>query len=136
MENLLERLESEFYEKLSDFAHVKGFTKNGRLLEICGNLYEAWNYDTYIYYAIIIASRWKKHQVTYDRILHMRCWLRENIQHGHGLDFSKIRSVTGLKNRLDELMRREYLDEYWKEQLEFSLKNNEEIFSPQNDKPA
>lgn len=119
-------------ERLTDFAFVKEYTDKGRMLVILGKEYHAWYYDTYIFEAIDLVKKWRPQQITYERIIHLRTWLRENSQHGHDIYFKHLRSMRAVKLWLDELIEREYgTDEYWAEQKEFELKNNEEIFSKQ-----
>lgn len=101
----------------------------GSLLEICGQDYECWFYDRYIYEAIALAKKWKPEHVTYGRIVHLRYWLREDVQHCHNLGFKGIRTIEGVKRRIDELIQREYgNDEYWKEQKACSLAYNAATF--------
>ena len=116
-------------EILTPFAYVKNYTDKGRMLIIFGKEYHAWYYDTYILDAIHLVNKWQTNQITYDRIIHLRHWIRENSQHGHEMCFKHFRSMKSVKLWLDELINREYQDEYWKEKKEFSLKNNAQIFS-------
>jgi hypothetical protein len=113
----------------SSFAFEKGQTVNGRMLVICGKEYEAWNYDTYIYDALEIAGYWDEKDRTYERITHLRYWLRENIQHGHDIP-GMPRSLKGAKLLIDKLIRAEYPDdEYWKEERKFQLEQNAKLMS-------
>src|SRR5436190_20554082 len=112
---------------LADFATETGeYFEHGRILTICGEQYKAWYYDTYIYDAIKLAARWPAAQVNYRRITHLRCWLRENIQHSHNLAFDRIRTMMGCKKFIDKLIRSEYApvinEDDFKEQMEFQLK--------------
>ena len=113
----------------TDFAFEVGQTQNGRKLLICGQEYEAWNYDTYIYDAISIARKWEPEQITYDRIVHLRYWLRENIQHGHDLNYHGLRSMAGAKSFVDKVIALEYRGSEWDDQRRVALKNNQEIFA-------
>ncbi len=99
--------------KLSSFAvETEKILEDGKVtgarLLICGEEYKAWLYDTYIFDAIEIAKNWRPNQRTYDRIVHLRYWLRENIQHGHGLEIEDLRSMRDVKNFIDRLIDREY----------------------------
>ncbi len=119
-------------ERLTDFAFVKEYTDKGRMLVILGKEYHAWYYDIYIFEAIDLVKKWRPQQITHERIIHLRNWLRENSQHGHNICFKHLRSMRSVKLWLDGLIEREYgTDEYWAQQKEFELKNNEEIFSKQ-----
>lgn len=120
-------------EKLSDFAYVKDYIDEGRLLVICGQEYKAWYYDTYIFDAIDLASKWKPHQVTYRRISYLRDWIRENIQHAHNFPTDNLKSMRSVKLWIDDLIRREYgWDDCWKEEEKYALKVNAEVFKSNN----
>lgn len=80
----------------SSFAYELETTPIGVTLMICGVSYKAMRYDTYIYDALNIAGYWNPDERTYKRILHLRNWLRENIQHGHDLPIN-VRSLHGAK---------------------------------------
>lgn len=116
---------------LSSFAEIlkpiQSDHLKGDLLMICGHEYQAWDYDTYIYDAIELASRWHKEEVTYDRIIHLRYWLRENIQHGHDLDITELTARSEVKEFIDQLIAEEYPGDEFKEDREFALKNNQEV---------
>lgn len=117
-------------ERLTDFAFVQRYTDKGRMLVIIGKEYHAWHYDTYIFEAIDLVKNWRPKQITYDRIIHLRTWIRENSQHSHNLYFRHLRSMRSVKLWLDELIEREFgSDEYWVEQKKFELEKNKEIFS-------
>lgn len=112
----------------TSFAFEVGPSPNGRMLSICGTQYEAWDYDTYIYDALRIAGYWPEKDRTYKRIMSLRGWLRKNVQHGHDFPVN-VRSLKGAKLLIDRIIKSEYQDEYWKEEREFQLKRNAEIFS-------
>lgn len=107
----------------------------GSVLNILGKEFKALSYDWYIYDAIALVEKWDPEQITYDRIMHLRTWIRENYQHGHNFNYSHVRSMGGAKKFIDEVIRSEYRaydeEDMWKEQREFSLKHNKEIFSPE-----
>lgn len=116
-------------ERISDFAFIKEKTEQGNMLSISGMEYHAWDYDVYIYDAIHLAEKWLPHQITFDRIIYLRNWLRENIQHGHDRCFEHLSSLQSVKGWIDELIEAEYgYDEYWSEQKEFALKGNAALF--------
>ncbi len=116
-------------EVLTSFAYVKNYTDKGRMLMIFDKQYHAWYYDTYIFDAIDLIKKWKPHQITYDRIIHLREWIRENAAHGHEMYFKHLKSMRAVKLWIDELIKKEYQDEYWKEQKELSLINNANLLS-------
>jgi hypothetical protein len=104
------------------------------MLSISGMEYHAWDYDVYIYDAIRLAQKWLPNQITFDRIIHLRNWLRENLQHGHNKCFEHLSSMRSVKNWIDELIGVEYgYDEYWSEQKQFSLKGNSALFKKSKD---
>lgn len=98
----------------------------GALLIICDREFIAWNYDTYIYEAISIAKTWKPEEVTFKRILHMRTWIRENIQHGHNLPTFHLKTMEDAKQFIDELIKLEYQFDDLQGSI---LLNNSQIFS-------
>lgn len=121
-------------ERITHFAFVIERTKEGNNISICGKEYAAWDYDVYIYDAIQLGAKWLPHQITYERIVYLRYWLRENVQHGHDRCFDHLKSMHSVKQWLAGLIAAEYRDEeYWKEQKEYALKQNEEIFIKSND---
>ncbi|WP_266206268.1 hypothetical protein [Pontibacter kalidii] len=123
-------------EKLTDFAQVITKTDEGHQLLICGEVYQAWNYDSYIYDAVSLAKRWYPHQITFERIVHLRHWIRENIQHGHNSPTAMLFSMRSVKYWIDELIEMEYgHDSYWDEQKQLAWDENEKIFSRSNNKP-
>lgn len=73
-------------------------------LVICGEEYEWWDYDEYIWDAIHLAEKWQENEITYKRIVWLRSWLRENIQHNHNIPFSNIRSMKGCKAWIDKVI--------------------------------
>src|SRR5689334_8303246 len=96
----------------TSFAFVKDrFIKeqhlSGMLLVICGQEYKAWSYDSYIHDALHIAGYWDENDITYNRIVHLRYWLRENVQHGHDIPIN-VRSLSGAKTLCDKIIRAEY----------------------------
>jgi hypothetical protein len=98
--------------------------------------YHAWGYDIYIYDAIRLAKKWLPTQITFDRIIYLRNWLRENLQHSHNRCFEHLSSMLSVKGWIDELIEAEYgYDEYWSEQKEFALKGNAALFKKTNDAP-
>lgn len=115
----------------SSFAYDLEATPNGRMLMICGQKYEAWSYDTYIYDALNISGYWNPEERTYKRIMHLRNWLRENVQHGHDLPIN-VRSLHGAKKLIDKIIGWEYPDDdYWQEQRKFQLEQNAKIMLSQ-----
>ncbi|WP_462254691.1 hypothetical protein [Ferruginibacter sp.] len=112
-----------------DFAFIKEKTEQGNILSISGMEYHAWDYDVYIYDAIHLAEKWQPTEITFARIIHLRNWLRENVQHGHDKCFEHLASMRSVKNWIDELIEVEYgHDEYWTEQKGFFLKGNAALF--------
>lgn len=119
------------------FAFVKDrFIKeqhlSGMLLVICGTEYKAWAYDSYILDAIEIAAYWNDNDRTYDRIVHLRYWLRENIQHGHDLPIN-VRSLSGAHKLVDQIIQAEFAGSSTPEFIEmrdFYLAQNLEAFYP------
>ena len=122
------------WKRITAFAFVKAETEKGNMLSILGKDYHAWGYDVYIYDAIDLAEKWLPHQITFDRIIHLRNWLRENVQHGHDRCFKHLSSMHSVKLWLVELLEAEYgQDEYWAEQKQFALKENWKLFKKVND---
>jgi hypothetical protein len=120
------------------FAYDKGFipaaadpkpSHVGRLLVICGTEYQAWSYDTYIYEACEIAKHWPAEHRTYERIVHLRYWIRENIQHGHDYSTSNIRSMAAAKKFIDRVIESEYRDPMWETERKFQLQENRKYFT-------
>lgn len=125
-------------KKLAEFAweiepitsDVSGHTMTGTKLKICDHEYNAWGYDTYIYDAIELVSRWKQDQVTYERVIHVRYWLRENIQHGHNIEFSHLKTLNAVKQFIDQVIREEYPkegDADLKDSLNHDLDTNKKV---------
>ena len=112
----------------SSFAYRKELTKNGVMLVILGKEYEAWSYDTYIFDALHIAGYWPIEDITYDRIVWLRTWLRENEQHGHDIPVN-VRSISGAKKLIDDLINREYRDPMWEAEKKSQLERNAKIFT-------
>ena len=127
-------LTSPEWKKIMAFAFVKAETEKGNMLSILGKDYHSWDYDVYIYDAIDLAGKWLPHQITFDRIIHLRNWLRENIQHGHDRCFRHLSSMRSVKLWLAKLIQAEYgYDEYWNEQKKIVLKESSELFKKSND---
>lgn len=125
---------SSEWKRITDFAFIKEKTEQGNMLSISGMDYHAWDYDVYIYDAIHLAEKWLPIQITFDRIIHLRNWLRENLQHGHNRCFEHLSSTRSVKNWIDELIEAEYgYDGYWREQKGFALKGNSALFKKSND---
>lgn len=80
----------------------------GKLLHIYGTEYVAWNYDTYIFDACDIAEGWPADEVTYDRIIHLRFWLRENTGHGHDLKIDGLTTAKKAQDFIHSLIDLEY----------------------------
>lgn len=125
---------SSEWEKISDFAFIREKTEQGNMLSISGMEYHAWDYDVYIYDAIQLAEKWQPHQITFDRIIHLRNWFRENVQHGHDRCIEHLSSMQSVKSWIDELIKAEYGDDdYWNKQKQFSLQANAAVFKKSND---
>jgi hypothetical protein len=76
-------------------------------LEICGTEYIAHQDDWYIYDALQLAESWSEH-ATYERIIFLRTWIRENYQHGHDIPLGRIRSLSGCLKWLEKVIKAEY----------------------------
>jgi hypothetical protein len=121
-------------KKLAPFAFeiepIESGHLKGKKLLICDQEYAAWDYDTYIYDAIELVERWKADQVTFERIVHVRYWLRENIQHGHNLEYGHLQTLASVKTFIDQLIHQEYRDPDDKELKEIrdnDLKQNKRL---------
>lgn len=51
---------------------VSGDSDGTKQLRICNQEFKVFDYDWYIEDAINLAKHWKRHQVTYQRIAHLR----------------------------------------------------------------
>ena len=102
-----------------------------RLLKICDHEFKAFDYDWYIDDAIMLVKHWKPHQITYQRILHLRTWIRENYQHGHEIPYKHIRSMQGCRHWLESVIHAEYngADEVFIDSYKQRLAENKTIFS-------
>ncbi|WP_188316128.1 hypothetical protein [Chitinophaga agrisoli] len=114
------------------FVKEKGFDERGNLiLIICGKKYVVYPFDTHIDEAINLASRWRPHQVTYDRIVHLRSWIRENHQHGHNLPYKDLESMKSCRHFVERVIHREFAPakHLFVEGYRYCLKENTRIFS-------
>lgn len=100
-------------------------------LDICGRQYTIYPNDHFIYEAIELSQHWPKHQVTFQRVVHLRNWLRENQQHGHHIPFLHIKDMLGCKYFIDSVIQAEYanIGEHYLEAFRACLAENEKIFS-------
>ncbi|MEC5145805.1 hypothetical protein [Chitinophaga sp. 212800010-3] len=100
-------------------------------MKICGQDYTAHSYDWYIDDAISLAARWKPGQITYQRILHLRNWIRENYQHDHNVSYQRLHSLQGCRKWVEVVIHAEYRhapDEF-KTDYQQRLSENKVIFS-------
>jgi hypothetical protein len=102
-----------------------------RTLEICGEPYIEHPSDSFIDDAITLAARWHQHQITHDRIVHLRNWLRENDHHRHKIPYKHIKDLMGCKYFIDSVIEAEFskIGPHYQENLYASLRENERIFS-------
>ena len=102
-----------------------------RILNICGKEYTAYSSDPFIDEAINLASHWPSEQVTYRRIIHLRCWLRENHQFGYNIPYKHIYDMQGCRYFIESVMQAHYgqLGEHYKEAIDSCIQENVEIFS-------
>lgn len=120
---------------LSDFAirgeSIKSGHLSGHKLSLCGQEYVAWEYDTYIYDAIELAKKWNPGEVNYKRLIHLRDWLRENVQHGHNIPTQGVNTLALAKNFIDQVIKAEYLyaEGESKNFEQRELKTNRKLFS-------
>ncbi len=92
-----------------DFVKQIGSDAAGtRILEICGKQFSAYSYDWYIDDAIDLAAKWKLGEVSYDRIVHLRYWVREIYQHGNDIAYRRLRSVFGCFRFVERVMYAEF----------------------------
>jgi hypothetical protein len=103
----------------------------GRALIICGREYMAHALDTHIDDAIELASRWQQHQVTYERIVHLRTWIRENHQPGHDLPYKHLRNMKSCKHFVEMVIHSEFTlsGSLFTQGYKSCLKENNRIFS-------
>lgn len=101
-----------------------------RHMKICGQDYTAYSYDWYIDDAIELAARWKPNQITYQRILHMRNWIRENYQHDHNISYQRIRTLAGCQKWVEVVIHAEYryADSVFKNSYSEQLNFNKSVF--------
>lgn len=102
-----------------------------RMLIICGKEYKAYPYDSYVDEAIELASYWRDHQVTYERIVHLRTWIRENQQHGYDIPYMHPRNMRVCRYFVEMVIHSEFLSlgDTFKEAYESCLQENLQIFS-------
>lgn len=104
-----------------------------KMLLILGKEYKAHNTDWYIFDALEMMNRCKKerHLVTYEMIMWLRTWIRENYQHGHNIDYSRIRTLSGAAKWLQKVIRAEYLNAPgdFKEDEKLHLERTRELFN-------
>ena len=118
------------------FVDFKGAGSNGtsRVLFFCGKEYKAHHTDWYIDDALELASHWKEEQRTFERIQHLRDWIRENFQHGHNIPYEHLRTLDQCAAFIDTVIHAEYehADMSWegmKEQYEADLNQNRKMFT-------
>lgn len=98
-------------------------------LEICQQRYEVWDYDyRYILLACKLANKWPSEQITMKRIEYLRTWLRESAQHSHNLDYSKCRSMEGIRKKIIEAIKIEYQEDWCKNQIPYKIEIINEIY--------
>lgn len=78
-----------------------------RILEICGQLYTAHGYDHFIDTAIKLAAQWQRQQVTYERVAHLKNWIRENEE--YQVPMCGVSSVKGCKDFVDRVIAADYV---------------------------
>ncbi|PSL44971.1 hypothetical protein CLV51_105346 [Chitinophaga niastensis] len=102
-----------------------------KLLRICDQEFKVFDYDWYIEDAINLAKYWKAHQVTYQRIVCLRTWIRENYQHGHDIPYKHMRSLQACRHWVESVIHAEYecADEMFQESYKRKLVENKAIFS-------
>lgn len=105
-------------------------------MTICGKLFTVHFYDWYIDDAIMLAERWPVSEVTYERVLHLRNWIRENYQHDHNVPYKNIKSVRGCCRWVERVIHAEfrYADEVFKGIYKQGLEENKSIFSDKTKK--
>jgi len=101
---------------------------------ICGNPepYKRWDYDQYIDDAIDLASKWHPSEITYERILHLRSWLRENEQHNHQIHFNNVRTLEGCRKLIYRIIDAEYrymAGPERTEEIRFQKEHTDKIFA-------
>lgn len=119
-------------ETYPSFVTVTASDKRGaRILTICGKEYKSYAYDSYIDDAIELASHWKEHQITFDRIIHLRTWIRENQQHGYDIPYKHLRNMRACRYFVEMVIHSEFssLGDTFKESYQYCLKENIQIFS-------
>lgn len=99
-----------------------------RLLEICGQLYTTNGNDHFIETAIELACQWQVHQVTYERVVHLSDWLRENER--CQVPLVGVKSVLGCKEFVDRVIAADYVESGAcnREFLMKDLRENERLF--------
>lgn len=93
-------------------------------ITICGKEYNSQG-DKFIYLTLEIAFRCKKELsfFTYEKIMILRCWVRENYQHDLQVNYNGIRTVNGLRKFLRKCVEQEYrvlndpIEDEWKADL-------------------
>jgi len=110
---------------------VSSHTDGTQLLNICGQEFKVFDYDWYIEDAIKLGAYRKTHQVTYQRIVHLRTWIRENYQHGHDIPYKHIRNLQGCRHWVESVIHAEYdgANEVFKESYKQRLAENKAFFS-------
>jgi hypothetical protein len=114
------REDSDVMERLSRFAYINRENK----LVICNQ--EPINWDGHYLAAIRILKKIKSKKISYDIVVQLRMWLRENAEHGLGVDFGECKTLQDVRMRIDEAIRIEHL--YCTDGLFEALKYNDEVF--------
>jgi hypothetical protein len=117
-------------DRYPDFVSVKEVDtcSDRRLLEICGQVYTAHRYDHFIDTAIELAAQWQRQQVTYERVMHLRNWIRENEE--YQVPVIGVKSMLGCKEFVDRVIAADYVESGGREREYFirDLRENERMF--------
>ena len=118
-----------------------GFDELGqKILLICGQEYRQHPTDGYMDDALRLVQQWDDDQVTFERVVHLRNYLRENYGHGHEINFQNLLSLADCKSWIDEVIKAEYrlvLHEEWaKDQQKADLETNARIMGSQTAEPS
>jgi hypothetical protein len=102
-----------------------------RTLYICDRLYLAHPTDTQIDNAIQLAASWLPTQITYERIIHLRNWLQENVQRKHNIPFKQLRCMASCQYFIDCIIHLNYATSKAPHEQGFFdlLRENKKIFS-------
>ena len=103
-------------DKLFEIISEKSFgCKTCKIINILGEEYKVFNYDTFIFDALTIVNRWTFNEgklnpkVTMSFIINLRYWIKENINHSHYIPYKNIRSYSGVKKFINSVVEAEFI---------------------------